>query len=183
MASKWGKQFYTALRPKAVWIYRSNYQVQRDYARSAKELRFRANHTTEIIAKTLLAEAERADRVEEALPSRSDLTILVNHQLLKLVAAGILPAVVICLLAGLLYLRAAWIRNRTSEPTSSAPLEAMLWACTLLSAVGTVAIVHSFDIDRYAEILTFLFLLVTGAGTTLLLSTGEQWLKKRLARQ
>lgn len=158
MMRKWCLQFASALYPERNWIYRRDYQLGRDYERAAADLRMRGQWEGKSVRERLEALALAAEETGSEIQKTTRLTWEINRSLVDVLRLLVPLGLVCSLVAGLVFV------FKAHSPWRFCALESFFWGATFLSAIATVAIVHSFDIDRYAEILNFLNLLLGGVG-------------------
>jgi len=164
MAQKWIRQFAVTLHPKRNWVFLRDYQLSRDFERSAADLRLRAQWENPEVASRLAGEARLADENAATLEQTTRLTLNLRPDVTNTIRSLVPLGALFSFCLGVTFL----FRRESSWRTPA--LEGLLWCATFLAAIATVAIVHSFDIDRYAEILNFLYLLMSAFATMTLLA-------------
>jgi hypothetical protein len=166
-AGKWWDQVWMAYHPRKTLWYLEDIRVRRDYERGLAELQWQdASRTPLAWAKQhqLLGPYES---LAGSLPEMQRITVGLPDWIWNLFQGTLIYAVTIGLMA---FFWGALVReSRSSE------VECGMWSVISLGAVMTVAVTHSFDIDRYGQNLAFLHLLVLGAAPVLLLAAGENW--------
>jgi hypothetical protein len=166
-AGKWWNQTWFAYHPRHTLWYVELIRLRRDYERSLSEIE-RVDPSRTPLAWAIQQQLQGpSEQLAKTLPERQSITVELPRWLWDLFQQLLIYALVICLLGWLwgVFVRESW----------SVGLECGLWAMTSLGAVLTVAVTHSFDIDRYGQNLVFLNLLLLGAAPVMLLGAVENW--------
>jgi hypothetical protein len=155
------KQFFMAAFPNRKNLYSDSIKPLKFYARSLDDLK----HYQETRPKELMdpwnSYFENIKKLSVEAAEKEKVSPTVNGLFIQMIQFSLLPAWLVSIVCGFWFLF-------TKGKSTYFMFDAFIWAMFLLGAVTTVAIVHSFDIDRYQHALVFLYLLVSGSGVVLL---------------
>lgn len=167
-------QFWYAYTPNPSHLYADSLPVAQLYKRSLFDLEYQETHRPAALFAPWKPYLERTRELADGAPKKTRLSPPVNNLFLQMIGLFLPVALLLCLGGGIWFLARGSLENRIF-------VEPALWAAFSVGAVATVAIVHSFDIDRYQHNLTFLHLLVAGGGALILLHLCVAWWKSRRA--
>jgi len=168
------QQFLLATIPTPKILYSNSIQPRKHYVRSLQDLEhYRESRPPEFMAPLNVYYATLGELVEES-PERDQISPTVNALFLQLIQFSLIPALLFSLLAGLWFLL-------PGKAGVSVRAEPAIWSAFFLGGLATVAVVHSFDINRYQHALVPFQLLVAGGGLGLILPAVQRFLHARVA--